>query len=63
MSKPAQEIAELWRKMFGEPPPITADAETLSRVLVKHMNAAPPYRPRPMSAGCKPPPTAASRKA
>ncbi len=45
--QPAQEIADLWREMFGEPPPITADAETLSRVLVRYMTPAPPYRPQP----------------
>ncbi len=51
-----QEFSDLWREMFGEPPPITAESDILSKVLVKHMTPAPPYRPQPT-------PTAASRKA
>jgi hypothetical protein len=47
--------------MFGEPPAIAADLDLLARVLVKHLDAAPPYRPTPPANGDGA--TAASRKA
>lgn len=38
------EIAELWREKFGEPPPILTDAETMFRVLISlpRRSFAPP---------------------
>jgi hypothetical protein len=59
--KPTEEVAALWQAMFGEPPAIAADLDLLARVLVKHLDAAPPYRPTPAANGDGA--TAASRKA
>lgn len=33
----------LWEAVFGEPPPIRAEAEMISQVLVEHLPPATPY--------------------
>lgn len=33
----------LWEAVFGEPPPIQAEANVMARVLVEHLSPAPPY--------------------
>ena len=40
-----QEIVALWRTTFGEPPPVIAEFDVLSSILVKHLPPAPPYQP------------------
>jgi hypothetical protein len=45
-----EEILALWRETFGGPTPVTADAAMLSELLVRHLQLAPPYRPRPPEA-------------
>jgi hypothetical protein len=57
--KPTEDVAALWQAVFGEPPAITADLDMLARVLVQHLDAAPPYRPVPLKSTLTP----ASRKA
>lgn len=34
----------LWAAVFGEPPPVEADATTVARILVEHLPPAPPYQ-------------------
>jgi hypothetical protein len=34
--------------VFGEPPPIEADADLTARILVDHLPAAPPYELGPV---------------
>jgi hypothetical protein len=41
---------DLWEAVFGEPPPIEADADLTARILVDHLPAAPPYELGPVSA-------------
>lgn len=40
-----QEWSGLWEAVFGEPPPIAADAALTARVLVKHLPPIAPYEP------------------
>jgi hypothetical protein len=44
MSDVDQDIEALWTAVFGEPPPVTATAEVMLDILVRHLPAAPPYR-------------------
>jgi hypothetical protein len=44
--EPTDEVVALWREVFGEPPAITADVDLMARVLIEHLEAAPPYRPK-----------------
>ncbi|KQV55844.1 hypothetical protein [Caulobacter sp. Root342] len=39
---------DLWEAVFGEPPPIEADADLTARILVDHLPAAPPYELGPV---------------
>jgi hypothetical protein len=39
---------DLWEAVFGEPPPIEADADLTARILVGHLPAAPPYELGPI---------------
>ncbi|MHB8283790.1 MAG: hypothetical protein ACYDD1_03860 [Caulobacteraceae bacterium] len=41
---PVEEIAALWRAVFGEPPPIRASVAVLTRHLVDNLPEAPPYQ-------------------
>ena len=41
-----EEVAELWRRRFGQPPPIVAEAELMLRILEA---AAPQIEPPPRS--------------
>ena len=38
---------QLWREIFGEPPPLADDSELLCRVLLESLPLAPPYEPGP----------------
>jgi hypothetical protein len=44
MSGVDQDIEALWTAVFGEPPPVTATAEVMLDILVRHLPPAPPYR-------------------
>ena len=41
-----EELEALWSDVFGEPPPIRARPEELSRALVAHLPPAPAYMPQ-----------------
>ena len=41
-----EELNELWRTVFGEPPSITADPSLTAEVLVRCLPAAKPYAPQ-----------------
>jgi hypothetical protein len=41
---------DLWEAVFGEPPPIEADADLTARILVGHLPPAPPYELGPIRA-------------
>lgn len=41
-----EELAELWRAVFGEAPPIITDRELTVEVLVRCLPAAEPYAPQ-----------------
>jgi hypothetical protein len=43
LSSAKQELEALWREVFGEPPPISAEPSMLSEILVRHLPRAPPY--------------------
>lgn len=38
-----QALAHLWRRLFGEPPPLASDPELMIRILVESLPPAPPY--------------------
>ncbi len=33
----------LWEAVFGEPPPIQAEADVMAKILIEHLPLAPPY--------------------
>ncbi|PVM92602.1 hypothetical protein DDF62_05600 [Caulobacter radicis] len=41
-----EELAELWRTVFGEPPPITTEPGLVAEVLVRCLPLAEPYAPQ-----------------
>ncbi|WP_133149231.1 hypothetical protein [Caulobacter zeae] len=41
-----EELAELWRAVFGEAPPIITDRELTVEVLVRCLPVAEPYAPQ-----------------
>ncbi len=41
-----EELAELWRSVFGEAPPIITDRELTVEVLVRCLPPAEPYAPQ-----------------
>lgn len=38
-----QAWSALWEAVFGEPPPIEAEAEVTAKILIEHLPLAPPY--------------------
>jgi hypothetical protein len=56
MSTECKRLGELWRAVFGEPPPLAADPATLTQVLVRYLPPAPPYEPAAPAPRLKPPP-------
>src|SRR5215469_7554648 len=40
-----EELASLWREVFGQPPPVIGAPRLLARVLIQNLPPAPPYRP------------------
>jgi hypothetical protein len=43
----AEEMEDLWKDVFGGPPPVKSDAATLAAVLVGSLPRAPSYTPNP----------------
>jgi hypothetical protein len=41
-----EELADLWRAVFGEAPPIASDADLLAMILVRCLPPAEPYAPQ-----------------
>ncbi|MDG2529087.1 hypothetical protein [Caulobacter endophyticus] len=44
-----EELAELWRSVFGEAPPIITDRQLTVEVLVRCLPAAEPYVPQALA--------------
>jgi hypothetical protein len=44
-SEAEDELASLWREVFGQPPPVIGAPRLLSRVLIQSLPLAPPYEP------------------
>ncbi len=40
-----RELENLWKAVFGGPPAVRSEAETLAQFLVNHLPPAPAYRP------------------
>lgn len=50
-----ESLSDLWRAIFGEPPPLADDTELLGRILIESLPPAPPYQPVDLRAFRRPP--------